>query len=120
MAVDRLMPLSKARRRSGAEACLEIRSVARHESEAMGFGSRSHKRIYNADRPSRGLATRNDIAPELGNGPVNGQDAAFETRRPYISEVSPLSPVLVTIDINRIVGRFCETPIDETPLTEPR
>src|SRR5437762_7738710 len=40
--------------------------------------------------------------------------SAFETRRPYINDVSPLSPVLVTMDTRQIVGCFCETPIHYT------
>src|SRR5262249_20026691 len=37
--------------------------------------------------------------------------SAFDTRRPYINDVSPWSPVLVTMDTRQIVGGFCETPI---------
>src|SRR5438045_2634158 len=40
--------------------------------------------------------------------------SAFGTRRPYMSEVSPLSPVLVTIDI-RMVGRLTRS----LPLSRP-
>src|SRR5256885_8898637 len=37
-----------------------------------------------------------------------------------MSDVSPLSPVLVAMDIPQIVGRFCETPIQgSAPATEP-
>src|SRR5947207_5914748 len=55
------------------------------------------------DRARPNAALNSSTLPQAST-----RGSAFDSRRPYINDVSPLSPVLVTMDISKLYGRFCE------------